>query len=135
MLTDWCLPDIFFDSSSSESMLSVTLGSNLFWTDHITSVAKLLHVTLAFFCGSNAYSRPLIILPYIYIISLSLEYGWHLWREPSKHLFSNLGAILRAFILVDLIGLSSKSFLWKPFDYLKASTVRSSYFLGHSRCN
>ena len=94
------LPNISFDSNSLEfrdkiSMLGVTLGSDLSWNDHISTIAK---------AAARKLGLDAVILPvnFLYCISPCLEYGSHLWRGSSKHSLATLDAIQKR--AIKLIG-------------------------------
>ena len=102
------LPDITFDSSSLKfgdkiSMLGVTLGSDLYWNDHITTTVKAAKCKLGLLFRSRRCFTPSSLLTlYKAQIRPCLEYGSHLWRGASKHYLATLDAIQKR--AIKLIG-------------------------------
>ena len=102
------LQDISFDSNSLEfsdkiAMLGVTLGSDLSWNDHISTIAKAVACKLGLLFRSRHYYTPSQLLTlYKAQIRPCLEYGSHLWRGASKHSLATLDAIQKR--AIKLIG-------------------------------
>ena len=70
----------------SLSMLGVSVASDLFWNEHISSVAKSAARKIGFFFRSKRFFTPLHLFTlYNPQIRPCLEYGSHLWRGASKY--------------------------------------------------
>ena len=90
-------PEILFGSNTlkmCDSLLGVSVASDLSWNEHVSSVAKSAAREIRFIFRSNRFFTPLHILTlYKGQIRPCLEYGSHLWRGASKYSLVTLDTI------------------------------------------
>ena len=94
---------ISLEFSVKISMLGATLGSDLFWNDHISTAAKAAACKLGLLVRSRHYFTPSSLLTlYKAQIGPCLKYGSYLWRGASKHSLATMDAIQKR--AIKLIG-------------------------------
>ena len=84
-----------------QSILGVSIASDLTWNEHISSVAKSAARKFGFlFRSSRFYTPQQLLTLYKTQIRPGLAYGSHLWRVAPKHSLATLNAIQKRLIML-----------------------------------